>query len=942
MPCPLISCTHKTNCVFESKTPDKFVDFSKKKCDPFTGVSGKHTVRGKLFQNVSFEHTNICNIEYIECNFLQCNFEGAVLRNVDFIDCDLGSTNFSGAHLEICGFVSEKKELLAKRTCFNRSFLNEVSFLSGCFDESTWRNCHFNSCKFEEVKAVVIDFGSAQFLDSCFSKSEMTGAVFSSVTITNSDDFKLRKIYFFEDCKLDTCSLSGLISKAPYFSKGIISDSKKINFQNCDMSGIILDKNELVSTTISKSSLKNIQAEESKISESRLTDSLFEGGHFANSSIINSLLTGSVFVGCDFTNGSICGHYKEKNIPTKNISVSFDRSEFKGTIIEDVSFIASKFNRTYWNAVILKGICDFTESEFNDSTLSDGVDFGIVNDHESNWILNATSFRNSNLCNFIAPKLMKRCAFDGAILNKSIFKETELNGSSFRYVNGNEITFYKAELKESSFVGADLSHAIFYDCVFTGANFSNSAIRRSVMYDPDDTEEYYVVQNMCFDGVDFSGTIFYEFEFARCSFVGTSFKGAVLLCKFINCNIEWADFEKAFVEVCCFSGSVIRHVQNFNDIIINHKDWLLFVNDRLENDAKIKKITVHGETLSGAQYCPNIFNRIKRLYDWDNKHKINSSTIDKKVKQESRVGSHCNYRSNIECYEFNRCSDKSICDKAVNFLIDMYANRYICSSPPKKVAVDFSGCLIESIDIRKSKNIRQSKGIYGTNWARMKAWVNTSEKNNRSGSWAAWKNNFRNLGLYEFQSECYIEENEAKIDGWWGKIHKKTKNGIEWNRIVHAVSIIFCLFFVGVFLVGLPNQQINYFRVLVLLIPGLVAVCFLLSLFFCDNYRLSLRGFISGYGEKVGNIVWFSVLVIAGYSLLNIITWQSSPDLFGPKNSSSWAELVKYSFLSFISPGSNTVAVKEYTEYIGASEGVFGILSMMFMANCLARRTSDR
>lgn len=61
-----------------------------------------YVFKDKVFSEISFKDSDLCNVKFVRCRFSRCLFIGAKCRSCEFVDCDFEETNTLKLKFESC------------------------------------------------------------------------------------------------------------------------------------------------------------------------------------------------------------------------------------------------------------------------------------------------------------------------------------------------------------------------------------------------------------------------------------------------------------------------------------------------------------------------------------------------------------------------------------------------------------------------------------------------------------------------------------------------------------------------------------------------------------------------------------------------------------------------------------------------------------------------
>lgn len=147
------------------------------------------SVFNQRFSKVDFTKQELAK-EYESCTFVDCNFEGTLLSQIQFVECEFHQCNLSTAKISGTGWkqvVFKGCKMLGLHFEQSNPFLLELAFENcvlnySCFYKKKLKSTRFLHCQLEEV-----DFSEADLHKSLFTGSTLSLATFDQTNLTEAD-----------------------------------------------------------------------------------------------------------------------------------------------------------------------------------------------------------------------------------------------------------------------------------------------------------------------------------------------------------------------------------------------------------------------------------------------------------------------------------------------------------------------------------------------------------------------------------------------------------------------------------------------------------------------------------------------------------------------------------------------------------------------------------
>jgi uncharacterized protein YjbI with pentapeptide repeats len=136
------------------------------------------------------------NIQFVECEFIDCNFSNAIVKDtafkdVNFINCKIIGVNFHECDSFLLQFrfkecqlnFSSFYQLKIPKTKFEHCNLEEVDFTATNISSSLFDNCDLKGAVFEETNIEKSDFRTAFNFNVAPEQNRIKGAKFSRSNI---------------------------------------------------------------------------------------------------------------------------------------------------------------------------------------------------------------------------------------------------------------------------------------------------------------------------------------------------------------------------------------------------------------------------------------------------------------------------------------------------------------------------------------------------------------------------------------------------------------------------------------------------------------------------------------------------------------------------------------------------------------------------------------
>ncbi len=140
-----------------------------------------------------------------------------------------------------------------KKLNFENQIFENCNFNDTQFQGARFENCFFKDCSFKNC-----NFQNAKFANSSFWKSELSGCNFDRAIIEND--------MCFNNCRLDACKFTELISRESSIAFEKASKLKDVSFANADLDSLWIRVPSLSKLCLQKAKIKELTIESAELS----------------------------------------------------------------------------------------------------------------------------------------------------------------------------------------------------------------------------------------------------------------------------------------------------------------------------------------------------------------------------------------------------------------------------------------------------------------------------------------------------------------------------------------------------------------------------------------------------------------------------------------------------------------------------------------------------
>lgn len=175
----------------------------------------------QVLNNIDFSK-NRNEVEYENCQLVNCNFTGLDLSNIKFIECEFEACNFTqtkwvNTSIQTCEFIACK--MLGLDFSNVNGFLLSMSFDTCQLNLSNFYQLKLKKTKFINCQLNEIDFTETDLSQASFERSQLRGAIFEHSILAESD-FRTAENFSIDPetnnvkkAKFSKDSLGGLLDK---------------------------------------------------------------------------------------------------------------------------------------------------------------------------------------------------------------------------------------------------------------------------------------------------------------------------------------------------------------------------------------------------------------------------------------------------------------------------------------------------------------------------------------------------------------------------------------------------------------------------------------------------------------------------------------------------------------------------------------------------------
>lgn len=509
-----------------------------------------------ILQGTIFRGGSLKNADLTQANLNYGGFSQVDLTGANFTDAKVRGTNFSGE--TSYGFTEAQLQ-------------STYDYKSHCLSCIQLQANEMSGWDFHGL-TMSVSFGSSKLSGSNFAQTILFGSDFSNATliVANFTGSDVRFTSF-------SCTTSNGFTQQQLQATN--------SYQTRDLSGIILEGNDLSAWDFTKQNLTQASLANSTISNADFSSANLMNAKFNSAKLNGTIFTNAWIRGTSFSQTVAKGFSQAQLHATANyqahelICVKLDSNDLSGwdfsnLVLTDASFSSSKLTGT-----------NFANSQINGANFSGTVALGLTQQQ-----LQATaSFHANDLSSVnLNHNDLSGWDFHGLNLTSASFVSTQLAGTVFtdsqvRFADFSESTITQTQLQSTaSFQSGDLTGMRFGTNNLSGWDLSKKNLAGSAFTATDLTATNLSRANLTnaqFIGANLNNTDFSQTNLSGSSFLpyissqndslqGVNFTGANLSNVLFEANLSGANFTNAIIQganFCCggFTESQLRSTASY-------------------------------------------------------------------------------------------------------------------------------------------------------------------------------------------------------------------------------------------------------------------------------------------------------------------------------------------------------------------------------------------